>query len=165
MPSIYQVKNLKRRELAFWNEYLETLPRARRPRRPLVSASFAGNRKCTDGLLRLYLDGKKTAGSSLVQDFISSGDLLPRVGNYWILLDSRSRPRCLLRTVRTEINAFKRVPKRIARAEGEGDLSLNFWRRVHRKFYSPFLKKWGIESLDDAEVITEHFKLLHTAER
>lgn len=159
------MKNLKRRELAFWNEYLETLPRARRPRRSFVGASFAGNRKCTDGLLRLYLDGKKTAGSSLVLDFISVGDPLPRVGNYWILLDSRCRPRCLLRTVRTEINIFKRIPKRIARAEGEGDLSVEFWKRVHRTVYSPFLKKWGIESLDDAEVITEHFKLLHTAER
>lgn len=142
MASIYQVKNLKQRELAFWNEYIETLPRARRPRRPFVSASFAGNPKCTDSLLRLYLDGKKTAGSSLVQDFISSGDPLPRVGNYWILLDSKSRPRCLLRTVRTGINAFKRVPKRIARGR-RGRLVPGLLEASSSKILFPVLEEVG----------------------
>lgn len=155
------VDKLKWIESSFWGEYLAALPTALRSRKPRVEAAFAGNRKITDDLIALYLAGKKTAGSGLVKDYLTMGDPLPKVGNYWIALDSRRRPRCLLKTVRVEINVFKRIPKRIAVAEGEGDLSVAYWKRVHRKFYSPFLKKWGIDDLDEAEVITEHFELVH----
>lgn len=154
---------MKPLERAFWNEYLAGIKPARRPRRPVVGAAFAGNRRTTDGLLALYLAGKKSAGSGLVKDYLTAGDPLPKVGDYWIALDSRNRPRCLLKTVRVEMNIFKSLPKRIAVAEGEGDLSIAHWKRVHKKFYSPFLTKWGIENIEDAEVITEHFKLVHRA--
>lgn len=154
---------MKPQDRKFWNEYLAGLPPARRPRAPHVEAAFAGNRKITDALIALYLAGKKTAGSGLVKDYVTAGDPLPKVGNYWIALDSRNRPRCLLKTLRVETNIFKNIPKRVAIAEGEGDLSVSYWQRVHRKFYSPFVKKWGIDDLDDAEVITEHFELVHRA--
>lgn len=156
---------LKLVERKFWNEYVAGLPRSRRPRNPRVEASFAGNRKITDSLLALYLAGKKSAGSGLVKDYVTMGDPLPKVGNYWILLDSRRRPRLLLKTIRVEINRFRKVPRRIAVAEGEGDRSLRHWRRVHRKFFSPFLEKWGVDDLDEADVITEHFELVHRARR
>ncbi|MBI5595310.1 MAG: ASCH domain-containing protein [Elusimicrobia bacterium] len=152
------------RARAFWNAYLSRLPPSRRPKKPFVEASYAGNRHCTDHLIALYLEGKKTAGSSLVRDFISNGDPLPNAGNYWIVLDSAGRPRILARTVRTERHPFKDVPKSVALAEGEGDRSLRHWRRVHRKAYAPFLKRWGIADIDEAEVITEHFKLVHLAD-
>jgi len=117
----------------------------------------------TDSLIALYLAGKKSAGSGLVRDYLTMGDPLPKAGNYWIVLDGRRRPRLLLRTLRVEINLWKNIPKRIAVAEGEGDLSVAYWKRTHRRFYLPFLKKWGIDDLDEAEVITEHFKLVHRA--
>ena len=160
MPSADKLKKSERR---FWTEYFAALPPARRPRRPSVHAACAGDAKITDGLIALYLAGKKSAGSGLVKDYRTAGDPLPKVGDYWIVLDSRRRPRLLLKTVRVEINIFKDIPKRIAVAEGEGDLSVAHWKRVHERFYSSFLNKWGIENIDDAEVITEHFELVHRA--
>ena len=137
------VKTLKPIELAFWNDYLKRTSPSRRVRTPFIEAAFAGNRKVTDRLIRLYLRGRKIAGSSLVRDFKAAGDPLPRVGNYWIILDSKERPRCLVRTIRIEINRFANIPKRVVLAEGEGDLSIEHWKRVHRNAYSRFLRKWG----------------------
>ena len=116
--------NLNPQQQAYWEPYLATLPAADRPRNPVVTASFAGNAEITDGLLELYLSGKKHAGSSIVEDFLSAGDPLPAVGNYWIFLDSTETPRLILLTERTVLNKFFEVPKEIAIAEGEGDLSL-----------------------------------------
>jgi len=59
------------------------------------------------------------------------------------------------------MNKFKDVPFEIALAEGEGDLSLDYWRRVHTEIYLPHLAGWGISSLDDATVITEFFKIVN----
>lgn len=155
------MRALKPAERVFFAEYLARLPARRRPRRPFVEASYPGRRAVADKLIRLYLAGKKCAGSSLVRDFESAGDPLPRRGNYWIALDGRGRPRLLLRTLRVEINRFGAIPRRVVAAEGEGDLSTGYWKRVHRAAWAPHLTKWGIEDLERAEVITEHFALLH----
>ena len=51
-------------EQEFWNEYLATLPEGERPRDPFVMASQAGTAAITGELIALYLEGKKSAGSS-----------------------------------------------------------------------------------------------------
>ena len=144
----------------FWNAFIETLSENEKPHSPSVSAAYAGTVDITDELIALYLAGKKTAGSSLVDDFRSSGDPLPKLGDFWIMLDRFGHPKCIAKTVQVEINKFKDVPDRIAAAEGEGDLSLNYWRNSHKKFFAPHLSSWGISNLDDAEVVTEHFEVV-----
>ncbi|NUO60609.1 MAG: ASCH domain-containing protein [Hamadaea sp.] len=154
------MRRLSEAQAAFWQAYLETLPPEGRPADPFVEASFAGPRESTDELLGLYLTGRKTAGSSIEEDFLAAGDPLPRVGNFWILLTSREEPGCLLRTEKIVVHKFYDVPPEVALAEGEGDLSLDHWRRVHRELYEPHLAEWGLASIADATVVTEYFTLV-----
>lgn len=155
------MSTLREIERKYWQDYLSTLAEEERPVQPRVVAFHAGNREITDGLLDLYLAGKKTAGSSIVEDFISAGDPLPEVGNYWIFLDSKDQPRLILRTEKITVHKFYDVPAEVAVAEGEDDLSIESWRRVHENLYGPFLKGWGVNSLAEATVITEFFKIVH----
>ena len=155
------MKRLKPLERTFWNSYLAQLPVSGRPSNPFVEAAFAGGRKGTDSLIRLYRQRKKTAASGLVQDYVSAGDPLPEVGNYWIILDSHEHPQFLVKTIRTEINLFGDIPKAVARAEGEGDLSISHWKEAHRNFYLPFLAKWGIADISKTKVITEYFEIVY----
>lgn len=153
--------SLKSVEQAYWESYLRSIPEQDRPIHPRVIAGHAGNAQITDELLQLYFEGKKWAGSSLVEDFESAGDPLPAVGDYWIVLDSQSQPRCILRTDRVVISKFKDLPEEIAIAEGEGDLSVEYWKRVHGQMYLPHLEKWGVKDLNEARVITEFFTLVY----
>ncbi len=155
------MKPLKPAVEQYWQRYLQSLPPSDRPVNPRVEASFAGSRSLTDNLLELFLCGKKTAGSSIVEDFVSAGDPLPEVGRYWICLNSNDLPSCILRTQRVVMNKFKDVTGEIAIAEGEGDLSLDYWRKTHAEIYLPHLSSWGVEALDDATVITEYFELVY----
>ncbi|PNQ54503.1 ASCH domain-containing protein [Vibrio sagamiensis] len=82
------------------------------------------------------------------------------VGNYWIVLDSNSEPRLILKTVKTEIHKFLDVPEYIVIAEREGDLSLEYWREAHTKFYEPHLSSWHLDHINDSHVITEFFELV-----
>lgn len=155
------MKQLKPIELKFWQEYVNSLEEAKRPQQASVMASYAGSPEITDELLELYLSGKKWAGSSILEDFISSGDPIPKIDDYWIYLDSKSIPRIILRTEETVLNKFYNVPESIAIAEGEGDLSLEYWREAHSRFYLPQIKSWGLQSLEDATVITEFFSIVY----
>lgn len=154
------MRRLSKVQLSFWQAYLETVSPEDRPVDPFVEAAFAGTRESADELLDLYLKGQKTAGSSLREDFLAVGDPLPRVGNFWIVLNSRGEPGCLLRTEKIAVHRFYDVPPDIALAEGEGDLSLDHWRRVHQAAYEPHLAQWGLASIADATVITEYYTVL-----
>jgi len=86
---------------------------------------------------------------------------LPQVCNYWIFLNSRNEPSCILKTEKIVTHKFKDVPVEIAIAEGEGDLSLEYWKRVHGQLYSPHLASWGIKGIEEATVITEFFSVVY----
>jgi uncharacterized protein YhfF len=145
----------------FWNDYLDTTPNLKYLQDLHVEANPAGNFFITDELIALYLKGKKYAGSSLVEDFVTAGDPLPKVGNYWIVLGSDQSPKLILKTKKIEINKFGKLPERIAIAEGEGDLSLSYWRQVHTALYSPYLEKWNVKDINEAHVITEFFEVAY----
>jgi 5-formyltetrahydrofolate cyclo-ligase len=155
------MKKMSSLEIQYWEKYLETLTKQEHPINPKVEASFAGNKEITDELLQLYLSGKKTAGSSILEDFISAGDPLPKVGNYWIFLNSKNEPSCILKTIKIVLNKFRDVTVEIAIAEGEGDLSLEYWRKVHEEIYAPNLSGWGVSNIEEATVITEFFEIIY----
>lgn len=143
----------------FWNSYTKTLDSA--PKNPNIEVNIAGNDEVADELLSLFLKGTKTASSTLLKDYEAAGDPLPKIGNYWMVLNKDRQPKCIVKTVRIEENKFKNVTEEIARAEGEGDLSLDYWRKVHVEFFTPFFKEWGVGDLNEEEVITEFFEMVY----
>ncbi len=110
--------------------------------------------------MKLYLDGKKTAGSGLVKDYEMAGDDLPKVDNHWIILDANEKPRCIVKTTRVEFHRFDQVPLEVALAEGEGDLSLEYWKKSHREFFTPYLEGLGLSDLESAQIVTEFYDLV-----
>ena len=149
---------LNEQEQAFWDSYVRTS--SENPDASRVEAGIAGNIEIADELLYLYLCGRKTAGSSLLKDYEYSGEDLPEPGDYWIILDSRKTPRCIVRTIRVVIHRFDEVPKEVAVAEGEGDRSLSYWRQAHSSFFAPFLRTWDVTDLSEERVVTEFYELV-----
>jgi uncharacterized protein YhfF len=150
------VKALSERENLYWQSYLRT-GAAGGP----VEANLAGNAAIANSLLALYLSGRKTAGSSLLEDYLAAGDPLPEMGRHWIVLDANGNPACILRTERVVQYKFSEVPESVAVAEGEGDLSLVHWRKIHEEFFRPFLHVWGVKDIEQATVVTEFFRLVY----
>ena len=60
-----------------------------------------------------------------------------------------------------KIHKFNEVPVEIAVAEGEGDLTLEYWRKVHGELYVPYLKTWSLKNISEATVITEFFEIVY----
>lgn len=137
--------------------------------------SFGDTRDMADELCELVLDGRKTATSSPrwayddadggtdgTDGTDDAGEPLPTVGSVTILCDGSGAPRALLRTTRVRVVAFDEVAADHARAEGEGDRSLEAWRREHQAF---------LERIDDGEqpfsptmeVVLEEFEVLARA--
>jgi uncharacterized protein YhfF len=104
---------------------------------------------------KLVMEGKKTATSSLLRDFLERGENPPEAGAESVVVDGRGRPLCLIETTVVEILPFDSVGGEFARDEGEGDLSLAYWRKAHRRHFG-----LGEGPADGAErVVCERFRI------
>lgn len=116
---------------------------------------FGDSPEMADELAALVLTGRKTATTSWPLDpSITEGTLN-------IVLDGRGDPAALIRTVKVEHVPFLEVAEDFAAAEGEGDLSLEHWRREHRAFFTRVAPSYGREFTDAELVQCEAFEVVH----
>ena len=124
---------------------------------PPPAWSFGDSPELADELLGLVVQGKKTATSSLYDEYVDSDEVLPSRGDLSIILDSEGTPTVLIKTVEVQVVPFGEVTESQAAAEGEGDQTLESWRADHRRYW----QRSGTEVSDDTQVVWERFKILY----
>jgi uncharacterized protein YhfF len=92
--------------------------------------SFGDSPHLADELLALVLSGRKTATCWSVQEGKQTA-----VGKRMVVCDGSGRPRAVVETVSLEQRAFQEVDEAFARKEGEGDVTLEWWREVHMSYF------------------------------
>ena len=113
-----------------------------------------------DELAGLIIEGKKTATCSAYIHYELNDEPVPQVGSYTIILSSKDEPVAIIKTTFVEIIPMSEVDTQFAAAEGEGDLSYEYWYEGHKKFFTKELAKYGKEFSDDMLVVCERFELI-----
>lgn len=98
--------------------------------------AFGATPEQADELLELVIAETKTATSSALWDYEAEGEDLPSLGTLGIVVDGAGDPRALVVTTGVRTVPFDEVDAAHARAEGEGDRTLEHWRRVHQEFFT-----------------------------
>ena len=104
----------------------------------------------TNKLVKLVLDGKKIATTSLYEF-----DSLPTVGDVSVLTDSNNNDMCILETKEVIVTEFKNITWDLAKLEGENN-SLKEWKKVHKDYFSKIDSTFN----DDTKVIFEIFEVI-----
>lgn len=115
------------------------------------SFSFGDSPEMADSLLDLVLDGRKTATSWAAVN----GSCNTEVGRKQIIKDSKGTPRVIIEITELARKPFNQVDAAFARMEGEGDLSLDYWRKEHERHFT----QEGAFS-EDMEVYCAQFKVV-----
>ena len=155
--------NLRPAELDFWKSYIESLSEENLPIEPNIFATVPGGEEKADDLLQLYLLNKKNAGSGLVKYFERENIPMPKEGDFWIVLNSKNEPKLINKNINNKIFKFKDVTREIVIAEGEGDLSIEEWKKEHRVFFTYFVEKYQIVDLEEELIVTEFFEQVYKA--
>ncbi|MEU5839930.1 ASCH domain-containing protein [Streptomyces diacarni] len=148
-----------------WFEYLASkgIPRADAPHH--VAESFGDHPALADELLNEMLHGTKRATSSLASDYVYYNERVPQPEDHCIVCDGQGQPRAILRVLSVERSSFFEVDAQFAAAEGEGDLSLEYWRAEHEKFWRRTQKSMGIDWKPEdtgkagGELVLERFEI------
>lgn len=93
--------------------------------------SFGDSPELADALLALVLDGRKTATCCAAAQMGPTD-----IGERSIILDGAGKPAVLIETIGCDAVRFCDVEAEFAAAEGEGDLSLGYWRDAHQRYFT-----------------------------
>lgn len=113
-----------------------------------------------DMIGNLAVTGQKKATAHLLLDFERNGVTRREAGDYWVVLGAALNPLCLVKVTKVEVKPFDQVGEETAIAEGEGDLSLEHWATVHRRYFIKQCALWDIEWRDDLPTVCEYFELI-----
>ena len=136
-----------------WNLYVQQCPEAANCTYDAWSYGDA-----PDELAELTRKGIKSATASAYPLYELEGEPLPETGGYNIILDSREAAVCITRTQRVFVVPFRDVTEVQAYREGEGDRSLEYWKAVHRRFFTEEMKNAGLTFSEDMGVVCEEFE-------
>jgi len=85
------------------------------------------------------------------------------VGDYSIVTDWEGNAVAVIQTVSVETKRFGEIDEGFARLEGEGDLSLEWWRAAHQSYYETVLAGSPFTVDADLEIVCERFTLVLAA--
>lgn len=153
-----------------WADYLANRGISEEQAPHQVAESFGDNPALADELLNEILHGTKRATSSLASEYVYYNERVPQPDDNCIICDGAGEPRAILRIISVDRGTFFDVDPEFAAAEGEGDLSLAYWRREHEKFWRRTQKSIGNQWTPEdtltpgGELILERFEICWPAE-
>ena len=106
----------------------------------------------------LVLSGVKTATAGLVQEYDDENEEREYVGERLVLVDDDDALVGVVEVTGVEVVRFADVPWDFARAEGEGDRSIEEWREGHGAYWA----RQGTPVTDDTRIVCLRFRLVST---
>ena len=148
---------------ALWRDYLATLGETPETTEKKYTAwHFCESKDSANELVELALQGIKRGTAGSVMEYEAAGDPIPHVGELSVVTDGDGIARCVVHTTHIDITPYKDVSAEFAYIEGEGDRSLQYWRRVHWDYYTGVLKPYGLEPSEDMEIVCEQLEVVYS---
>lgn len=114
-----------------------------------------------DKLAELVLQGIKTATCSAYDLYQIDNERIPQEGDYSVILNSKEEAVCIIRTLKVYVTEFCQVSEEHAFKEGEGDRSLEYWRKVHSDFLTNELASVHRLFDEHTKVVCEEFEVVY----
>jgi uncharacterized protein YhfF len=126
---------------------------------------FGDHEALADSLAELVLSGRKRATAGLLWAYEAEGKRLPRAGDLSVVTDWAGHPLCVIETQAVDVVPFDDVTAEFAATEGEGDGSLEDWRRGHTEFFARECARLGRTPSGSMQVACERFAVVYQPPR
>ena len=145
-----------------WKKYLSTIgENINDTGKTYESWYFCNNEKDANELAGLVKKGIKKATASLHCLYEIENELIPEVGDYAVITNWKGVAQSIIQITSINTIPFKEVTEEFAAKEGEGDKTLSFWRKVHRKVFTLELKEYSKKFSEDILVVCEEFEVVY----
>ncbi|MBN2069003.1 MAG: ASCH domain-containing protein [Opitutales bacterium] len=146
----------------FLDQYLSTLPSEEAQRYTTFSSSyFCADEHNANVCADLVLRGEKRATCSNAYVYNQNLEPMPQVGELLVVTKWDGEPVCIVEITSVCKCKFGEVTAEFAAEEGEGDKTLESWRKSHWDFFSNECREFGIEPDVDMILVLERFKVVY----
>lgn len=122
---------------------------------------FGDSPSMANELGQLVLAGIKRATAGSVWSYESSGKGVPKPGDLSVVTDANDSPLCIIETVQVDVMPFSAVSEEFAATEGEGDGSLDYWRKAHVDYFTRECESSGRTFSQDMLLACERFRVVY----
>jgi uncharacterized protein YhfF len=147
---------------AFWQDFCTEVGEDRSARF-FEAFHFHDNEAGANELAQLVLAGVKRATACLAWTYGNAGVSPPKPGSLSVVTCWDGKPMCVIETLEIEVLPFEQVTPEFAASEGEGDRSLDYWRRVHWAYFGRECARIGREPSQVMPVVCERFSVIYKA--
>ncbi len=114
-----------------------------------------------DMLADLVKNGIKTATCSAYIFYELEQEELPKPGEYSVIQDGKGNAVCIIKTTKVYITTYDQVSEQHAFKEGEGNRSLDYWRQVHKEFFTNELSTINHPFNEKLKLVCEEFEVVY----
>ncbi|MCD1118459.1 ASCH domain-containing protein [Chryseobacterium turcicum] len=143
----------------YWKEFQQKNPEYSNTPQP-QSFFFCDNKKDADECAELVVKKIKQATSPSVWWFKKNNESFPKIGDLAIVTNWNGEPKAIIRTKKTEVVKFKDITPKYAYTEGEGDKTLEYWKKTHWDYYTNEMKEFNESPSEDMEIVCEYFETI-----
>ena len=131
------------------------------PPGPVRVDGYGDSEALSESLLALIRSGRKRAGTGLLWAYEYDGEPIAKTGDIEVVIDHLNRPALVTRITSAAVVPYDEVTAEYAAIEGEGDGSLEYWRKAHWAFFSRECVRIGREPDASMPVVCSIFEVLN----
>lgn len=143
-----------------WHEFLKNNPNNKTKETPL-SFYFCDNKKDADECAVLVVKGEKKATATSLWWYQKNNEPLPKVGDQYIVTDWNGNAKAIIETTKIEKVPYNKITAEFAETEGEGDKSLEYWKKVHEAYYKREMEPHEANFDENMIIVCEYFKTVY----
>ncbi|VUD69400.1 hypothetical protein TDB9533_04767 [Thalassocella blandensis] len=121
---------------------------------------FCDNEHDANELVELVVKGKKRATASVFELYEKENEKVPTVGKHSVITDWYGQARCVIKTTHVNLVSFNEVSETYASKEGEGDLSLEYWKKVHWECFGRDMESHNLIPRESMLIVCEEFEVV-----
>lgn len=114
-----------------------------------------------DARLEHVLAGHQRATTTLLWAHESRGEALPGVGDLRLIRDAGGRARAVMEVLECHVVPFEDVDEHVAADVGDGDLSLDAWRRTYGATFERQCREFGWCASEAMPIVCLRFRLVY----
>ncbi|PWL39679.1 RNA-binding protein [Flagellimonas aquimarina] len=119
---------------------------------------FCDNEKDANTCVDLVCKDVKRATSHSLLAMQLRKEELPKIGDFTVVTDWSGKAKCIIRTTSVKLVPYFAVHSEHARLEGEGDKSIEHWKKTHWDYYTRELSEFNRTPLESMIVVFERFE-------
>ena len=122
---------------------------------------FGDNEQDANENARLIQSGARKAISHSLLGLQNRNEPLPKIGDYIVVTNWSGEAQCIVRTTAVKLKPYFSIDVLYAQLAGEGDKSLDHWKKVHWDQYTTELQKFGREPRESMIIVCQEFEKVY----